>query len=182
MMLNMVEKRRSIRKYLDQPVAEEKLRQILESGRLAPSGSNTQPWRFIVVTSPEKRRQLAEVSHQQQWMTTAPVFIVCVADSRCRLPAGEVDIDESSPLPEVKMIIRDTAIAVEHMALEAENQGLGSCWVAWFVQREIRPLLNLPSDKYVVAILTVGYAAEQPAPRPRKAREEIVCYETWHEV
>ncbi|HWR61638.1 MAG TPA: nitroreductase family protein [Clostridia bacterium] len=179
-MLQVVETRRSVRKYADKPVEDEKLRCLLESARLAPSGSNTQPWHFIIVKSEEARGRLAQVSHMQEWMLSAPVFIVCIADMSSRLKDKEgIFLDENSPDPELKMIIRDTSIAVENMVLEAENQGLGTCWVAWFVQEEIRPVLGIPSDKYVLAVVTLGYPAENPKPRPRKRLEDIVHYEKW---
>lgn len=179
-MLKEIENRRSVRKYKDRPVPDSALEQMLQSARLAPSGSNTQPWRFIVVRSPERRESICRVVHNQRWMFAAPVFIVCVADVRSRV-GGETEIalDENSPENELKQIIRDTAIAVEHMVLEAEAQGLATCWTGWYEQREIRPILNLPEDKYVCCVLTVGYADESPAPRPRKPLEELVRYETW---
>jgi nitroreductase len=179
-MLNEIRTRRSIRKYTDQPVSAEMVTQLLESARLAPSGSNTQPWHFIVVRSEDTRRKLAEVSHKQDWMTTAPVHIVCVADIRVRIGGNEaVSVDESSSQFELKQIIRDTAIAAEHMVLEAESMGLSTCWVAWFDQKEIRPVLDIPSDKFVLCILTVGYPGEKPKARPRKQLETIVHYEKW---
>ena len=179
-MIKEIKKRRSIRKYIDKPVEDEKIIQLLESARLAPSGSNTQPWHFIVVKSEVTREKLAEASHKQKWMLSAPVFIVCVADIRCRI-SDDVDIslNEASPQVELKQIIRDTSISVGHVLLEADNLGLGTCWVAWFTQEEIRPILNIPEDKYVVGVITVGYANELPDARPRKNLEEIVHYESW---
>ncbi len=172
--------RRSIRKYENKPVEDEKLAQVLESARLAPSGSNTQPWHFIVIKSDSKRRELTQASHNQKWMLTAPIFIACVADIRSRIPENvELNLREDSPQVELKQIIRDTSIAVEHMVLEAESLGLGTCWVAWFTQDQIRPILNIPADKYVLCILTLGYAAEAPKQRPRKLLEEIIHYEKW---
>lgn len=180
-MLNEIMSRRSIRKYKpDQPVTETQLMEILESGRIAPSGSNTQPWHFIVVQSDEMRQKIADTSHNQQWMMSAPVFIACIADARSRIPSEiPLHLDETSPEPEVKQIIRDTTIAVEHLVLSAEHLGLATCWVAWYTQEEIRPVLNVPEDKYVVGILTIGYADEAPKPRPRKTMAEILHYERW---
>ncbi|BAH07315.1 hypothetical protein CKR_2264 [Clostridium kluyveri NBRC 12016] len=108
-------------------------------------------------------------------MISAPVFIVCVADIRCRI-AENVDIliKEDSPQEELKQIIRDTSISISYMLLEANSLGLGTCWVGWFIQEEIRPILNIPSDKYVVGIITLGYANEAPEARPRKKLEKIV--------
>ena len=77
-MIKEIKRRRSIRKYIEKPVENEKIIQLLESARLAPSGSNTQPWHFIVVKSELSRLNLAEISHNQKWMLSAPVFIVCV--------------------------------------------------------------------------------------------------------
>ncbi|MBU5437262.1 nitroreductase family protein [Tissierella sp. MSJ-40] len=179
-MLHQIEFRRSIRKYKEKPVEEEKILQLLESARLAPSGSNTQPWNFIVVKSEETREKLAKATHNQKWMMMAPVFIVCVADIRCRInDEKEINLDENSPEWELKQIIRDTAIATEHIVLEAENLGLSTCWTAWFTQNEIRPILSIPNDKFVCCVLTVGYADEEPKQRPRKKLEEIVRYEKW---
>ena len=179
-MIKEIETRRSIRKYIDKPVGDDKILQMLESARFAPTGSNTQPSHFIIVKSNLMRQKLAQVSHNQKWMLSAPVFIVCVADIRSRIKEDiSICVDEHSSEEEVKQIIRDSSIAIEHMVLEAESIGLGTCWVAWFTQKGIRPILNIPSDKYVVSIITVGYAAEAPNARPRKNLEEIIHYENW---
>jgi nitroreductase len=179
-MLKEITTRRSIRKYTDKPVDDEIILTLLESARLAPSGSNTQPWRFIVIKSEETRKRLAAASHNQNWMVSAPVHIVCAGDIRCRISEDTaVELYENSPLVEAKQIIRDTAIAVEHMVLTAERLGLGTCWVADFTQEDIRPVVNIPEDKYIICVLTVGYPAEQPKARPRKKLEEIIHYEKW---
>ena len=179
-MLTPILNRRSIRRYSAEPVPDTAVNQILEAARMAPSGSNTQPWHFIVVRSEERRRAIAEVSHHQAWMVEAPVHIVCVGDIRCRIPAYDGPVlDESSALPDLKQVIRDMAIAVEHLVLEATSLGLGTCWIAWFTQKEIRAVLGIPGDKYVLAVITVGHAAESPAPHPRRALSEMVRAERW---
>lgn len=179
-MLPEIESRRSIRRYLNKPVEPEKLQELFESARLAPSGSNTQPWVFIAVTNQTRKEQLCAADHQQNWMLGAPVFIVCVADIRCRVAAETpAELDENSPLPELKLVIRDTAIAMEHILLAAEHLGLAACWTAWFEQKDVRPVLNIPPDKYVCGIVTLGYADEAPKQRPRKPLETMLRYETW---
>ncbi len=87
--------------------------------------------------------------------------------------------DENTPDEELKQVIRDTSIAVTHILLAATELALGTCWVAWFTQAAIRPILNIPEDKYVVGILTLGYAAEEPAARPRKNIEDVLHYDLW---
>ncbi|MBD5637908.1 nitroreductase family protein [Clostridium botulinum] len=179
-MLEEMRSRRSIRKYMDKPVEDEKIIELIESARIAPSGSNTQPGHFIVVKSDFTRERLAKISHNQEWMMAAPVFIVCVADIRSRIKEDiELSLNESSPQQELKQIIRDTSIAIEHLVLSAENLGLGTCWVAWFTQEEVRPILNIPSDKYAVSIITIGYPNESPKARPRKKLQDIIHYEQW---
>lgn len=179
-MIKEIKTRRSIRKYIDKHVEDEKITQLLESARLAPSGSNTQPWHFIVVKSDSKRQKLAEISHNQKWMVSAPVFIVCVADIRCRITDDiDISLNENSPQEELKQIIRDTSISMTHILLEADSLGLGTCWVGWFTQDEIRPVLDIPADKYVVGIIILGYADETPKARSRKKIEELIHYENW---
>jgi nitroreductase len=124
-MMKEIKLRSSIRKYIDKP-DDEKILRLLESARLAPSGSNTQPWHFIIIRDEEIKQRIAKVSHNQEWMLSAPVFIVCVADIRSRIESDiEIILDEESPQNDLKKIIRDTAIAVEHIVLEAINEGLG---------------------------------------------------------
>jgi nitroreductase len=175
-----INSRRSIRKYMNKPIEEQKLMSLLESARLAPSGNNTQPWHFIVVRELDNRRRVMEASHHQMWMMTAPVFIVCVGAMESRIEdTKDLRVDEDSSSEELKQIIRDTAISIEHIVLEAEAEGLSTCWIAWFTQDEIRPVLGIPEDKYVVAILTVGYADEMPLQRPRRELEQLIHYEAW---
>lgn len=181
-MIKEIRERRSIRKYIDKIVEDEKILKLIDSARLAPSGSNTQPWKFIIVKSESTKERLVKASHNQKWMLSAPIFIVCVADICSRIEEDmNILLNEDSPQQELKQIIRDTSIAIEHILLEANNLGLGTCWVAWFTQEEIRPILNIPSDKYVVGIITVGYSNEKPNARPRKKLEEIIHYENWKE-
>lgn len=100
-------------------------------------------------------------------MLIAQVFIVCVADISCRIENTEgILLDENSSCPELKLIIRDAAICIENMLLEAEYIGLGACWTGWFEQKDVRKILNIPDDKYVCGIITVGYKDENPSKRP----------------
>ena len=178
--LEPIVSRRSVRKYTTDPVEEEKITLLLESARLAPSGSNKQPWKFIVVKSATIKQQIVAASHNQTWMLDAPVFIVCIADVPVRLKQPqELVATDKSPEAAVKKAIRDTSIAGEHLVLQAEALGLATCWVAYFTQEELRPILNVPDDRYVLAVIPVGYADERPTASPRKPLSELVYYETW---
>jgi len=180
-MIKEIRSRKSTRKYNSTPVDDEKILQLLESARQAPSGSNTQPWNFIIVRSEETKEKIAKADGNQMWMKTAPVFIVCVADIRCRVKDDSVEVflDEESSLRELKQIIRDTAIAIEHILLESESIGLSSCWTAYFDQKDVRPILGIPDDKYVVGIITIGYSDGSGKPAPKRPLESMVRYEKW---
>ena len=84
-MINEILTRKSTRKYNNKPIEDEKIIQLVESARLAPSGSNTQPWNFIIVTSEDIKEKIVKADNNQMWMESAPVFIVCIADIRCRI-------------------------------------------------------------------------------------------------
>ena len=179
-MIKEIRTRKSIRKYNDKLVTDEKIMQLIESARLAPSGSNTQPWNFIIVKSKDLREKIAVADGNQMWMKSAPVFIVCVADIQCRIKNEEgISLTEESCLPELKQIIRDTAICIEHILLEAENIGLSSCWTAYFVQDDIRPILDIPKDKYVVGIVTIGYSDDTGRASDRRSLASMIRYEKW---
>lgn len=179
-LLNPIVTRRSIRRFKDEQVSEEQVELLLRAAHAAPSGSNTQPWNYIVVRSEELRRKIMEVSHKQKWMMQAPVFLVCVADLSVRIKEGELPaIDENSPLPEVKLILRDATISVDHLVLQAEYMGLGSCWVAWFKNKDIRPVLDIPDTHYVVAVVVVGVSDQSPKPRPRKDFNSMIYRDKW---
>lgn len=179
--MNEILNRRSVRAYNNREISHDTIQLLIESAQLAPSGSNTQPWNFIIVKSNEMKSKIAEVDHNQTWMLQAPVFIVCVADIRVRIQDDiPISLQEESPMEELKQIIRDTSIAAEHIVLTAESVGLSTCWTAWFKQDDIRPILNIPSDKYVVCVITVGYSDdESPKPRPRKNLDSLLHFDKW---
>lgn len=166
--IEAIRKRRSIRRYQQRPVEEEKLNRILEAGRLAPSAKNLQDWKFIVVRDPERRRRLAEAAKNQQFIAEAPVVIAaCGTETRYVMTCGQ------------HTYTIDVSIAVDHMTLEATELGLGTCWIGAFYEDRVKEILGVPENIRVVALLPLGYPAEDPAPRPRKPMEEIVCYERW---
>lgn len=162
--------RRSVRAYRPDPIPEEVLQRILESTRLAPSGNNLQPWKFVVVRDPERRRRLAEAASHQMFIAEAPVAIAAVglnptAIMSCEVPAYAVNV----------------AIAVDHLTLAAVEEELGTCWIGAFSQDQARKVLGVPDKYKIVALTPLGYPADQPSPKSRKPLERIVCYEQFQE-
>lgn len=169
--LDIIKKRQSVRKYQDRPVEEEKLNLILEAARLAPSSSNSQPWHFVVVKNKDLRAKLERavplgVAAINKFMEEAPVVIVgCVTPNFFQ--------KVSSMLGRENHWI-DVSIAMEHMVLEAEELGLGTCWIGWFDEGKVKKLLNVPRTAKVVAMLALGYSKEGGThATTRKALEEI---------
>ncbi len=159
--------RRSIRSYLGINIEEEKLRRVLEAGRLAPSARNLQDWRFIVVRDPAKRRKLAEAAFNQMFIAQAPVVIAACGTSDYVMPCGQYTH------------VIDVSIALDHMILAAYSEGLGTCWIGAFYEDLVKEILGVPEHIRVVALLPLGYPADLPRPTSRKGLEDVVAYEGW---
>jgi nitroreductase len=166
--LEAITNRYSVRRYRNKAVEEQKLLRVLEAARLAPSASNRQEWRFVVVRDEARRRALAHAARDQEFVGEAPVVIVaCAVDTGHVMPCG---------LPSFSI---DVAIALEHIALQATEEGLGTCWIGAFDQAEVKRLLGIPGDVWVVELMPLGYPADQPGQKARKSLGEIVMHEHW---
>ncbi len=166
--MEVIKQRRSIRNYADRAVEDEKLKLILEAGRLAPSAANRQEWRYVVVTDPDTRQKLMQAAKGQVFVSQAPVIVVACAETDNHLmTCGQL----CYPI--------DVAISIDHMALKAVEEGLGTCWVGAFYEEQVKKVLGIPDDIRVVELLTLGYPEDIPPPRPRKTLSEIVHYEKW---
>jgi nitroreductase len=166
--LELVASRYSVRSYESRPVEQDKLDRVLEAVRLAPSGSNRQPWKFVVVRDPEVRRQLMPACMNQPHIAQAPVVIAGVGlmperMMHCDIPGDPVDL----------------SIAMDHLTLAATSEGLGTCWIGAFDQDKVRQVLGIPESAKVVEVMTLGYPADEPRAKSRKSMDEIVCYDRW---
>ena len=166
--IDVIHQRRSIRAYDDRPVEREKIERLLEAARLAPSASNRQEWRFVVVTDAEVRRKLGKAACDQEFVGRAPVVIAACAETdghvmRCGQPCYPIDV----------------AIAIDHMTLQAVAEGLGTCWIGAFNEDPVKELLGIPADIRVVQLLTVGYPAASPGPLRRLPLKTLVHREKW---
>ncbi len=171
MVMKVFEERRSIRRFGDRPVEDEKLQAVLEAARLAPSWANMQCWTYVVVKDRETREAVSatlERNPAQRSVVEAPVLIVACADPEL---SGKVK-DQSYYLV-------DIGISLQHLCLEACNQGLGTCWIGWFDEDRVKSILGIPENIRVVAMTPLGYPAVYPEARGRKPLEEIVFRERW---
>lgn len=163
-----IQSRRSIRKYTAAPVEEEKLLKVLEAARLSPSARNLQQWKFIVVRDEHTKAQLCEAACGQDFVAQAPVILVaCGTDPEGIMTCGQYRHSV------------DLSIALSFMILEAQEQGLGTCWLGRFDEARVKEILGIPGGVRVVAMTPLGYPGENPVPRPRKSLSEIVCYEKY---
>jgi len=158
-----INKRRSIRKYNTIKVEDEKLEKILEAARIAPSAANRQEWKFIVVKDQETRDKLVEAANGQKFVGQAPVTIVgCSTESERVMPCGQYAYTV------------DLSIAVSFMILEATELGLGTCWLGAYDEEAVKKVLDIPDEIRVPAMFALGYADENPGPRPRKDINEVI--------
>jgi len=198
-----IQKRRSTRSFKQEPLPDEMILEMLEAARLAPSASNTQPWRFVVVTDANEKKELRKICFNQAFIEDAGVdFVFCAdpsaysADSRRRRMQEAMDSDlisegnlSDSTLqryremtanePDLPSLLTpltaNTYIAVEHMVLTATALGLGSCWVGGISSyKDIRDMLKIPRGILVLGVLAVGHTNVEPKARPHHPLNEIL--------
>ncbi|MBG0859497.1 MAG: nitroreductase family protein [Bacteroidales bacterium] len=174
-LLELIRSRQSDRRYESKPVDEEKLTRIVEAGRMAPSACNAQPWKFIVVTSKDLIRRIADAASVKSismntFVDQVPVIIVIVRENAnfSSRVGGSVKTKDYSLI--------DIGIASENICLQAKAEGLGSCMIGWFDERMVQKALNIPRNKRVVLFITLGYSLSEPRPKKRKPMELVVSY------
>ena len=168
--------RRSIRRFLPDPVSREKILACVEAARLAPSAENAQPCRFLVIDEPELKAKAAGAAFSgiygmTKFAAQAPVLIVVLAvrDNLLHRLGGSL---QGTPF-----YLLDIGIAGEHFVLKAEELGLSTCWVGWFNPRRVRKVLRIPRKYKIAALFPLGYAASRPpSETKRKALEEIAWF------
>lgn len=201
--LKAIQTRRSIRKFKTDSVPNELISELIEAGRLAPSGTNLQPTRYIVIKSEEARSKLKECS-PLPFVSNAPVVIACCIDTQSITSTGdrikelrEAEAFVGTPLEKenkdsseynknrqamdiaaIKSYLTlNAAIALDHITLRAVDLGLGSCWVMMFDKEKAKNLLELDDRYEVVALLPVGYPDQDPKQRPRLTTDEVLLKE-----
>jgi len=199
-LLDAMQARRSIRKFKSDPIPEALITQLLEAAQLAPSGSNIQPTRFVVIKSDAVRAQLSEAT-PLPFVTQAPLVIACCVDSKSLEGLGtrarelkesgafaDTPLDKMDPESYAKRkpmeqaaaeayLRLNAAIAIDHITLRAVDLGLGTCWIMMFDQEKVKQILELGENYNVVALLPVGYPDQTPNARPRIELNQILLKE-----
>jgi nitroreductase len=165
----LIRKRYSVRAYKPDLVDEEKLARVLEAARLAPTASNLQPFRVIVIETKGRKEELGRV-YKREWFTQAPLILAV-----CALPKQSwVRKYDGWNAAEV-----DATIAMTHIVLAAADEGLGTCWIAAFDPQAAREVLGLPPDVIPSAFTPLGYPADTQPPRKRRPLADLSRRDRW---
>ena len=166
--MNAVFKRRSVRKYTDQPVTDAQIESIIRAGMAAPSAGNQQPWHFIVIRDRSVLKEIGNINPYAKLLENAPAAILVCGDTRLERYEG--------------FWVQDCSAATENMLIETAERGLGGVWLGFYPVKEriegIRKLFNLPKEVFPLSIVAVGHPAEKPEAADR-FRKERIHYDTW---
>ena len=155
--LEVIKTRRSIRKYKPDSITEQEIDKILEAGRWAPSANNSQPWKFIVLRDPERRKKLADILTWGKFISQAALGIAVTVNPT------------ASDHP-----VEDGAAATQNILLEAHSLGLGACWIGTYGSEDeagAKKVLNIPGDERLLSIIVIGHPAETPRGMRRRLAE-----------
>lgn len=177
----LIQQRQSVRRYSSTPVETDKLNLCLEAARLAPSASNSQPWKFIVVNEEPLRTEVAKATFTDiqlinKFTLQAPVMVVIV-------------IEKAKLITRLAMLVKkkewpliDIGIAAEHFCLQATELGLGTCMIGWFDEKKLQKLLEIPSGKSIGLVISLGYAEDgyKLRAKVRKSMDEMAVWNKYH--
>ncbi|MCZ7385183.1 MAG: nitroreductase family protein [Candidatus Methanoperedens sp.] len=168
-LLDLIKRRRSVRRFDGATIPKEAMEQILEAGRWAPSGANAQPWRFIIVAEKEKLKSIAEFCYYKVFKSRhvgeASAAVVICADPE----AGS------------QTYTLDAAIAGTNMTLMATSMGIGSCWIGAFEEEKLKKMMRIPDNLKIIALIALGYEVGKASVPPRLSLSSIVHYETYED-
>lgn len=168
----VIKTRRSVRSYKPDPIPDDVMKRVLNVARIAPSGGNTQPTRFILIRDEKRKKQLVPLCNGQGFISRAPAVVVaCGRDNR---------YNYGGYMGKLSMLV-DVAIAVDHLTLAARAEGLGTCWIGSFDNAGIKKFLKIPDDFQVVALTPLGYPVGDPFvdTTNRLPLDQLVCEEEW---
>jgi nitroreductase len=165
---DLIHTRESIRNYdPGRPVPKEILEKILDAGRLAPSAGNRQPWKFILISSPELLGKV-KACYNREWLKDAPHIIVVLG---IKNQAWNRSYDGYNSVE------TDVAIAMTHIILAAENEGIGACWIAAYDPAMLKEAIHPDENQLIFGMIPLGYPKPgfmKTSDKKRKRFSEIV--------
>jgi nitroreductase len=169
---DVIKTRRSVRSYKPDTIPEEALSKVLDAAKIAPSGSNRQPWKYLLIKNPELRKKIATLSGGQLWIAEAPIVVVACG--------SDIKYDCGGYMGEMSFLI-DSAIGLTHLILAAREEGLGTCWIGLFDNDSIKEILDIPLGWNVAAVTPLGYPKDPKWAQLGKRKEigEIVSVDQW---
>ncbi|HPB24520.1 MAG TPA: nitroreductase family protein [Bacteroidales bacterium] len=176
--LELTKLRQSSRKYEDRLVEREKIARCIEAARLAPSACNSQPWTFVVADQPELKQKIAgetfsSVAPFNRFALQAPVMVAIVTEKPSLLSRF------GSRIRNKDFYLFDIGMAAEHFCLQAAEEGLGTCILGWFNEKNVMKLLNIPKNKRVGLLITLGYSTSRIREKTRKPLNKILKYNSY---
>ena len=179
-LLDLIKQRKSVRRFLDRPVEREKIMMCLEAARVAPSACNSQPWKFIVVDDPELKKRLCEKAFRgiysiNTFCKTALVIVAIISER------GKFLARIGGMFRGTKYYLIDIGIAGEHFVLQAEELGLGTCWIGWFKESAVKKVLDIPKEKKIDVLIALGYHDKKKvkAGHDREPLEKIASFNSY---
>jgi len=170
-LLDLISKRQSDRAYTDKAVDREIIDRCLEAARLSPSASNSQPWTFVVIDDPVLKNQVADktvgpLKSFNKFVSQAPVIVAIVMEK------PKLITEAGGRIKKKEYPLIDIGIAAEHFCLQAAEEGLGTCMLGWFNEKSVKKLINVPKNKNIPLLITLGYTPDGYRTR-KKIRKEF---------
>ncbi|MFO7981649.1 MAG: nitroreductase family protein [Candidatus Aminicenantes bacterium] len=172
----LVSQRKSIRRFNEKRLDRKDVSTCLEAARLAPSAENAQPWRYLVIDDPDVKNKFADKAFSgiysvSKFAKKAPVLVLIMAK------LNVITHRIGRQIQNIQFHLIDIGISGEHLVLQAEELGIGTCWMGWFSIRKTRKFFNIPKKYKIVALIAMGYYDKKPSrERKRKKIEQIVWF------
>jgi nitroreductase len=172
----LVYQRKSIRRFNERKLDRRDVLKCLEAARLAPSAENAQPWRYLVIDDPDVKNRFTDKAFSgiysvSKFAKKAPVLILVMAE------LNVITHRIGKQIQNIQFHLIDIGISGEHLVLQAEELGIGTCWMGWFSIRKARKFFNIPKKYKIVALIAMGYYDKKPSrERKRKKIEQIVWF------
>jgi nitroreductase len=177
--LDLAKKRHSVRKYSDKPVERDKILKCLEAARLAPSASNREPWRYLIIDDPELKGRVCDAAFSgiffmNKFAKEAPVIVAVIAEP------DFVTNRLGALVQGLQFYMLDIGASIEHFMLQATELGLGCCWIGWYSEGRVKETLKIPKSKKIASLICLGYPVEEGAKeKQRKSLEEISSFNSY---